>query len=125
MALDIGALWGSGGLWGALRGRGRARPWRELCETGEPWLRESTAEGMRLGERLEVLVARRRGLCWVWPEPTEEVGVDVVVLALVLVVLLAMGLGEALIGVLVCSGVPPPPPPPPVAPPMAARERKV
>lgn len=64
-------------------------------------------EGIRLGERLEVLVARRREVCWAWLEPTVEevdevMGVLAVVIALALVLLLALGLAEALIGVLVC-----------------------
>lgn len=65
-------------------------------------------EGIRLGERLEVLVARRREVCWAWLEPTVEeevdevVGVLAVVIALALVLLLALGLAETLIGVLVC-----------------------
>lgn len=74
-------------------------PCKELL-AGEIWLSDITVEGMRLGERLDVLVLRRRELCWV--ELLEVVGVDEVGLALPLALLSGRGLTNALRGVLVC-----------------------
>lgn len=57
-------------------------------------LSDITVEGMRLGERLHVLVARRRELCWV--KLPYGVGVDAAGLALPLVLLSGWGLADAL-----------------------------
>lgn len=80
---------------------GRVMPCKELL-AGEIWLSDITVEGMRHGERLDVLEARRRELCWA--ELPEVVGVDVAGLALplALALLSGRGLAEALRGVLVC-----------------------
>lgn len=67
---------------------------------GEIWLSDITVEGMRHGERLNVLVARRTELCWV--ELLDVVGVDAAGLVLPLALLSGMGLADALRGVLVC-----------------------
>lgn len=99
MALERGALWGSGGLCGALWGIGRVMPCKELL-AGDSWLRDITVEGMRLGERLDVFAARRRELCWA--ELQDVVGVDAAGLALPLALLSGTGLAEALMGVLEC-----------------------
>ena len=66
MARERGALWGSGGLWGALWAMGRVMACMAFRAEGA-WLRDSTVEGMRHGDRLEVPVARSRGLCWEEP----------------------------------------------------------
>ena len=70
---------------------------------GGAWLSDITVEGMRLGERLHVLAARREPC---WAELLNMVGVDVAGLALllplVLVLLSGRGLADALRGVLVC-----------------------
>lgn len=120
-ALERGALWGSGGLWGALCGMGRVMPWEEPL-VGEIWLSDITVEGMRLGERLDVLAARRRELCWA--EPLDVVEVDAAGLALPLTLLSGRGLTEALRGVLVWWGDAPCDEPP-AAPPVDDTERKV
>lgn len=53
---------------------GRVTPCIELLLLlVEMRLRDMTVEGMRLGERLEVLVVRRRELCWVEFPEAEEV----------------------------------------------------
>lgn len=72
-------------------------PCKELLAV-EIWLSDITVEGMRHGERLDVLVARRRELCWA--ELLDVVGVDAAGLALAL--LSGRGLADALRGVLVC-----------------------
>lgn len=74
---------------------GRVMPCKELL-VGEIWLSDITVEGMRHGERLNVLVARRRELCWA--ELPDVVGVEAAGLAL----LSGRGLADALRGVLVC-----------------------
>ena len=66
---------------------------------GEIWVSDITVEGMRLGERLEVLAARRRELCWA--EPLDVVGVDAAGLTPPLALLSGRGLTDALTGVLV------------------------
>lgn len=78
---------------------GRVMPCKELL-AGEIWLSDITVEGMRHGERLEVLVVRRRELCWA--EFPDVLGVDAAGLALLLALLSRRGLAEALRGVLVC-----------------------
>lgn len=78
---------------------GRVMPCKELL-AGEIWLSDITVEGMRHGERLDVLVARRRVLCWA--ELPDVVGVDAAGLALPLALLSGRGLADALRGVLVC-----------------------
>lgn len=66
----------------------------------EIWLRDITVEGMRLGDRLDVFVARSE-LCWA--ELLDVVvGVDGAGLALPLALLSGSGLAEALTGVLLC-----------------------
>lgn len=100
---------------------GRVMPCRELLG-GDSWLSESTVEGMRQGDRLEVLVARRRALCWVGMLEVEAV--DVLGLALPLALLSPSRLADTLRGVLLCWGDAPRDVPP-VAPPAAAEERKV
>lgn len=67
---------------------------------GEIWLSDITVEGMRHGERLDVLVARRRELCWA--ELPVVVGVDAAGLALLLALLSGRGLADVLRGVLAC-----------------------
>lgn len=85
MALDRGALWGSGGLWGA-----EVRPCMgPLCEDGGPGLRVRTVDmdvsgPCRLG-LLEVLMCR--GACWDRTGPPELLGL---VLAAVLLPLLLL-----------------------------------
>lgn len=74
---------------------GRVMPCRELL-AGEIWLRDITVEGMRHGERLDVLVVRRRELCCA--ELPDKGGVDAAGLAWVS----GRGLADALRGVLVC-----------------------
>lgn len=78
---------------------GRVMPCKELL-AGEIWLSDITVEGMRHGERLDVLVVRRRELCWA--EFPDVVGVDAAGLALPLAQLSGRGLADALRGVLVC-----------------------
>lgn len=95
------------------------------CKTllaGEIWFSDITVEGMRLGERLVVLVGRRRELCWA--ELLDVVGVDVAGLALPLTLLSGRGLTEALRGELLWGGDAPLDEPP-AAPPMDDAERKV
>lgn len=53
---------------------GRVTPCMELLMLGEMRLSDMTVEGMRLGERLEVLVVIRRELCWVKFPEVEEAG---------------------------------------------------
>lgn len=122
MALESGALWGRGGLWGALWGMGRVMPCKELL-AGEIWLSDITVEGMRLGDRLDVFAARRSEVCWA--ELLDVVvGVDGAGLALPLVLLSGSGLAEALTGVLLCWGDAPCDEPP-AAPPVEGAERNV
>lgn len=66
---------------------------------GETWLSDITVEGMRLGERLHVLAARREPC---WAELLNVVGVDTAGLVLLLVLLSTRGLVDALRGVLAC-----------------------
>lgn len=78
---------------------GRVMPCRGLAAE-DIWLSDITVEGMRLGERLDVLVTRRRELCRA--EPPELVGVDAAGLPLAL--LSGGELAEASAGVLLCRG---------------------
>lgn len=80
---------------------GRVMPCKELL-VGEIWLRDITVEGMRLGERLDVLVARRSELCWAELLDVEGVDAAGLMLMLPLALLSGRGLAEALRGVLVC-----------------------
>lgn len=77
---------------------GRVMPCEELL-AGEMWLSDITVEGMRLGERLDVLVVSRRELCWA--VLLDVVGVDAAD-GLLLTLLSGRGLAVALRGVLVC-----------------------
>lgn len=52
---------------------GSVTPCMELLMLGEMRLSDMTVEGMRLGERLEVLVVSRRELCWLEFPEVEEV----------------------------------------------------
>lgn len=74
-------------------------PCKELLE-GEIWLSDITVEGMRHGERLDVLVARRREPCWA--KLLDVLGVEAAGLVLPLALLSGSGLADALRGVLVC-----------------------
>lgn len=95
--LDKGALWGNGGLWGALCEIGRVMPCEELS-AGATWLRDMTVEGIRLGERLDVLVARRTALCC--SALLDVLGIDAAGLALPLAPPSVRGLADVLRGVL-------------------------
>lgn len=120
MARERGALWGRGGLWGALWGMGRVMACVELRAEGA-WLRDSTVEGMRHGDRLEVSVARSRGLCW---DELPEVVVGVEVPWLPLLLPSGSGPGKKPSGVLVCWGDAPKDSPP-EAPSQAAGGRGI
>lgn len=78
---------------------GTVMPCMELL-VGEIWLSDITVEGMRLGERLEVLVVRRRvpGRA----KPLDGVGVDAAGLGLPLVLLSGRMLADVLREVLLC-----------------------
>lgn len=78
---------------------GRVMPCKELL-AGEIWLSDITVEGMRHGERLDVLVVRRRELCCA--EFPDVEGVDAAGLALPLPLLSGRGLADTLSGVLAC-----------------------
>ena len=115
MALERGALWGSGGLWGALWGMGTVMPCRELL-VGLSWLSDITVEGMRQGDRLDVLV-RRRAFCWAGlPDAAASDSAAPLLPS-------GSGLADALTGLLACWGEDPCDEPP-AAPPTRARERK-
>lgn len=74
-------------------------PCKELL-VGEIWLSDITVEGMRHGERLDVLVVKRRELCWA--ELPDVEGVGTVGLAVPLAPLSGRGLADVLRGVLTC-----------------------